>query len=310
MTTKGNRELIWLGLIMGGVLVALVVAYVRNVHDSVKQNASVSERIELVQSLRLALAATSEAQNSAVMATREHDSKSFVEEARMENAAFDRGKTKLSYLVKQRGVENEVGLMEKVDETFREFQRIDNQLLDLAILNSNRKAYDLAFGPARKALQEIDEELSNLIAKQGNSVSEKDFQVLNLANDARIRGLRIQLLLLPHIAESSDQKMDELEAQIAEEDQGIRRSLELLTRLLSRVDSTGIATITSRYHEFEETRTRIINLSRENTDIRSVAIALNEKRKAMLACEDALAALENAIRSERIATTLPSGRGQ
>ncbi len=28
MSTKGNRELIGLGLIMGGVLVALVVAYV------------------------------------------------------------------------------------------------------------------------------------------------------------------------------------------------------------------------------------------------------------------------------------------
>ena len=56
---------------MGGVLVALVAAYVRNVHDSVEQIASISERIELIQSLRLALAATSEAQNSAVMATRE-----------------------------------------------------------------------------------------------------------------------------------------------------------------------------------------------------------------------------------------------
>ena len=162
MSTKGNRELIGLGLIMGGVLVALVVAYVRNVHDSVKQNASISERIELVQALRLALAATSEAQNSAVMANREHDSKSFVEEARMENAAFDRGRVKLAELVKQRADKNEVGLIEKVDETFREFQ----------------------------------------------------------------------LLLLPHIAESSDQKMDDLEAQIAEEDRGIRKNLESLTKLL------------------------------------------------------------------------------
>ena len=71
MSTKSYRELIWLGLIMGGVLVALVAAYVRNVHDSVEQIASISERIELIQTLRLALAATSEAQNSAVMATRE-----------------------------------------------------------------------------------------------------------------------------------------------------------------------------------------------------------------------------------------------
>lgn len=72
MPTKGNRELLWLVLIMGGVLGALVVTYVRNVHDPVAQIASMSERIELVQAMRLALAAASEAQNSAVMATREH----------------------------------------------------------------------------------------------------------------------------------------------------------------------------------------------------------------------------------------------
>lgn len=310
MSTKGKRELVVLGLIMGGVMVALAVAYVRNVHDSAKHNANISERIELVQALRLALAATSEAQNSAVMATLEQVSKSFAEQARMENAAFDRGRMKLAELVKQRADKSEMELIDKIDQTFRDFQRIDNALLDLAIQNSNRKAYDLAFGPARKTLKEIDEELSKLIVDRENSVSERKFEVRNLANDARIRVLRIQLMLLPHIAESSDKKMDELEAQIAEEDQGMRKNLESLTQLLSRGDSTGIAKITSRYDEFEEIRTRIILLSRENTDIRSVSIALNEKRKAMLACEDALAALENVIRSERIATTLPSRRGQ
>ena len=310
MSTKGNRELIWLALIMGGVLVSLVLVLVRNDRDPTAQFASMSERIELVNAMRLALAATSEAQNSAVMAASEHDSNSFIQEARAQNADFDRGKIELAKLVKKRGDENEVGLLEKVDQTFREFRRIDNQLLDLASQNSNRKAFDLAYIPAKKVLQEIDDELSHMVAHPGKPSSEKDIEILNLASDARIRGLRIQLLLLTHIAELSDQKMDEFEVQIADEDRGIHKDLESFRTLLSRSDSAVIETISSRYSEFEETRTRILKLSRENTNLRSVAIALNEKRKAMLACQDALATLENAIRSERIVTMIPSGRGQ
>ena len=45
---------------------------------------------------------------------------------------------------------------------------------------------------------------------------------------------------------------------------------------------------------------KIIWLSRENTNVRSLSIALSEKRTAMLAVQDSLAALENAIQRERI----------
>jgi hypothetical protein len=41
-----------------------------------------------------------------------------------------------------------------------------------------------------------------------------------------------------------------------------------------------------------------------------VAIALNEKRKASVACQDALAALEQAMQAEPITTIIPQGRGQ
>jgi hypothetical protein len=39
-----------------------------------------------------------------------------------------------------------------------------------------------------------------------------------------------------------------------------------------------------------------------------VAIALKEKSKAMLACQDALVALQHLIQAEPIATTIPGGR--
>ena len=66
----------------------------------------------------------------------------------------------------------------------------------------------------------------------------------------------------------------------------------------------------SRYMEFENLKSQIVELSRKNTDLRAVGIALKEKRKAMLACQDALVALEQAIRAEPITSTIPSGRSQ
>ncbi len=59
---------------------------------------------------------------------------------------------------------------------------------------------------------------------------------------------------------------------------------------------------------FNEIRAQIIKLSRENTDVRSVAIALNQKRKVTLMCQDALAALEQAIQQEPVAKAPVSPR--
>jgi hypothetical protein len=58
-------------------------------------------------------------------------------------------------------------------------------------------------------------------------------------------------------------------------------------------------------------RTRILALSRENTNVRSLTIALGQKRNAMSVCEDALYALRQAIAEEPtpVAPSNPRGLG-
>ena len=53
-----------------------------------------------------------------------------------------------------------------------------------------------------------------------------------------------------------------------------------------------------RYARFSELRTQILALSRENTNVRSLAISLDQKRKAMWMCQDALHALQQEIAGE------------
>ena len=93
-------------------------------------------------------------------------------------------------------------------------------------------------------------------------------------------------------------------------DRIVRENFAVLSTLLPESKKSNIETAMSRYMEFENLKSQIVELSRKNTDLRAVGIALKEKRKAMLACQDALVALDQAIRAEPITSTIPSGRSQ
>ena len=139
-------------------------------------------------------------------------------------------------------------------------------------------------------LQEMDTALSRVVAK--NAAAPEARNITLLAFGAQIAALRIQALLAPHIAEESDQKMDELEARMTREDQVVHKDLDELAKLPVFSGDTDLETATSDYAKFSKIRTQILALSRENTNIRSLTISLNQKRKVMLLCQDALAALQ------------------
>ena len=64
----------------------------------------------------------------------------------------------------------------------------------------------------------------------------------------------------------------------------------------------------SRYAQFRELKSQILALSRENTNVRSLSISLNQKRKVMLDCHDILSSLQEAIQKEPIEATTYLGR--
>jgi hypothetical protein len=310
MSDKGNaRELIWVVAGGLGLMVAFfTMLYVRGDPDPAALIAFKEKRLALVNAMRLSLAAASEAQNSAVMSTSDKDTKAFADQARIATTALERGQIELNKLLKENGDSNEAELMNRFDQALREFQQIDKQLLDLAVQNSNRKANDLAFRPAMTLLKQMDEALSRVVAEHAESPAENGLRAVQLASDIRIGILRMQVLLLPHIAEPSDQKMDELEAQLSAEDRNVRENFAALSAQLPQSEQADLETATSRYADFDKLKSEIITLSRQNTDLRAVAIALQEKRLAMLACQDALVEIEHAIRAEPISSTIPSGR--
>ena len=301
MTRKsGVKAVLWM-LPGAAVMLSfiLVAAHFYKEQNPAEQLAFKARRVDLVGRMQLALASASEAEKSAVLAITDQDSQTFADQARAATAQLEQERRELEELLKAGGTKSEKDLLAQFSEVFAELQRIDNEVLSLAVKNTNLKAYSLAFGPAADALEEMDAALSRVVAAHADSPDAK--KVMLLAFGARIGALRIQTLLPPHIAEESDQKMDELEALMAKEDKQVRQDLDGLAALPELEGDADLATAVSRYARFTKIKTQILALSRENTNVRSLAISLNQKRKAMILCQDALSALKQAILEEPIA---------
>jgi hypothetical protein len=248
--------------------------------------------------MQLALASASEAEKSAVLAITDQESQRFADQARAATAQLEKERRELDKLLQADGTLGEKDLLAQFSRAFTELQRIDNEVLNLAVKNTNVKAYRLAFGPAAEAVKEMNAALSSLVAAHADSQEAK--RVMLLAFGAQTGALRIQTLLPPHTAEENEQKMDALEAQMAKEDKQVRRDLDGLAALPELGGDADVATAVSRYARFTKIKIQILALSRENTNVRSLAISLNQKRKAMLLCQEALSALKQAILEEPV----------
>jgi hypothetical protein len=220
------KDFVWMaaGAAFFGAIILVVMNVSPNQTPAVRL-ALKDKKIEIVDQMQLALASASEAEKSAVMATTDQDSQTFADQARAATASLEQECAQLGGLLGASGSQQENELLAGFSKTFADFERIDRDLLNLAGQNTNLKAYSLAFGPAAEMLKEVDDALAHIVKDRADSDLPWDKTVILLADDARISALRILALLPPHIAEESDQKMDEMEARMAGEDRAIRKDL-------------------------------------------------------------------------------------
>ena len=171
MTIKpGIKEFLWMAT--GAVILLVVMLVVLHFHTEqspAEQLAFKAKRVDLVARMRLTLASASEAEKSAVLAVTDQDSQTFADQARAATAEVERERKELGELLAAGGTQGEKDLLAQFSKVFTDLQHIDNDLLGLAVKNTNIKAYSLAFGPAADALKEMDTALSRLVAKSAGS---------------------------------------------------------------------------------------------------------------------------------------------
>ena len=106
----------------------------------------------------------------------------------------------------------------------------------------------------------------------------------------------IQVLQAPHIAESDESAMTRIEKRDGNGGGGSpRRAWRTLKTRDQPASRPQLDAATAALDRFMGSTLKIIELSRRNTNVRSLALALGQKRTLTAACEDRLRALQDAL---------------
>jgi hypothetical protein len=287
------------------LLILLFGAYLLGVSRSSRGILSVLKEQDakkrLVSAMLVNLQASSEAEKSAVMAETDEASLTYAEEAQQKAAAVEEDRRELSGLIAGKGPAEEEKLLSEFDAAWTQYQALDQEILGLAVENTNLKALRLSLGPAADALTRFDAALQQLAAAA--TAAPDSAEASSAALQAVVAAHKIQLLQSRHIAEPSDPEMDRMEAEMSDLDKQASGALETLSKLIGPTQQAEMAQAQAAYQEFQKVQTQILDLSRRNSNVRSLALSLGKKRLATASCTEALTALQKSIRSEKSSAT-------
>ena len=278
-TTMGpkTRTALTLGLVLAALAAALTAALLvygpRNNMEA--RHARIARKADLVTRMRADLYAAAQSEKSAVLAETDEASKDFAAAA---VAAVGRVDAGLAQFRKLGGDPAEEALTRDFAAAFDEYRKVDQEVLTLAVQNTNLKALALSFGPAQAALADMERALAPLA---GNNVH---------AQKALAETLRIQSLHAPHIMEKTEKRMDALEQDMARAARSARSALAALPAGPER------AAAQAAFARHEKLTAQVLSLSRQNTNVRSLTLSLERKTKVLAACVESLRVLEGFLR--------------
>lgn len=241
------------------------------------------EARRLASELHVEFTKATEASNRAVMADTDEASTAAAGEARGSRQLVEKDVEALRSILQALGYSEDLRMLEGFIGRFDEYRRVDDEILPLAVENTNLKAQRLSFGAGQEAASAFSaavEEAARAAKGKGACCAQA------AAASARAALLEIQVLQAPHIAESDDAAMTRLETQM---ELSTRKARAALTELKAP------AAAAAALERFVALNTQIIGLSRRNSNVRSLALSLGRKRMVTAACEDDLQALKQAL---------------
>ena len=259
------------------------------------------KKTEIISRMRASLLTSVDAEKSAVMADTDEASRAFADQSRQAADAVDRDRRELGLLVEKDHTEREIELLREFDGCWAESRKIDQVLLELAVENTNIKAANLSFGEGSLALERYEQALMGL--KRNEPSSRTENQIAELVWNALTAGLKIHYLHAPHIAAANDDQMDTIEAEIRQQNEVIISSLSKLKRLVPQEKQATLREAEAAYGELARVTAEVIDLSRQNTNIKSFELSLGRKRKVSAQCDEILIKLEEGVRSKAFTGT-------
>jgi hypothetical protein len=259
-----------------------------------------AEARRLASDLRVQISKGAEAANRAVMAADDEASAAAAREAQQATQAADRDVEQLRPILGSLGYSEDLRLLDAFAERFTEYKTLDAEILPLAAENTNLKAQQLSFGPAREASKAFRDALAGAV----RAAPARDARAVEaLAAHAGAAVLEVQVLHAPHIAEADDAAMARLEEEMAASRATARRALGELRKVLGTAGAAQMSAATEALDRFEKINAELVTLSRRNSNVRSLALSLGRKRTVTALCDDQLRALEEALAKHAFSAT-------
>jgi hypothetical protein len=121
------------------------------------------------------------------------------------------------------------------------------------------------------------------------------WRVAALSAQAVANVREIQVLEAPHIAEADAAAMSRLEAAMATAASAARSEIDTLGGVMPAGSRPRLAAARTALDHFMAIHAEIMTLSRRNSNVRSLALSLGQKRAVTAKCEGILHALQEAL---------------
>ena len=259
-----------------------------------------AEAHRLASHLHVQFSRASDASNRAVMADTDDASVAAAREAEQARQAVEQDVEALRRILEDLGYRDEVQQLDEFKVRFAQYRALDDDILPLAVENTNIKAQRLSFGPAQDAVNAFRQsiEAAGRLAAAKNAVA-----VEALVAKATAAVLEVQVIQARHIAESDEAAMSRMEAAMLKSEAAARNALDGVKGLLPPAAGAQLTTAASALDRFTAANTEIVKLSRRNSNVRSLALSLGKKRTVTAECDDLLQALEDALATHHFAAT-------
>ena len=250
-----------------------------------------SEARQLSADLAVQFTKATDAANRAVMADTDETSVTFAHEAEQATDAVQKDADALAPALQSLHYTDESRMLADFAGKFKEYRALDRSILDLAVENTNLKAQRLSFGPAQEAADAFRDALKTVTPSSATDT----WHVAALVAQAQTTVREIQVLQSPHIANADEAVMTRMEKEMSTSEMTARHALEALRPLVAPASRPKLAAATAAFNTFMELNTQIIGLSRRNSNVRSLALSLDQKRTIIAACDTSLHALQSAL---------------
>jgi hypothetical protein len=258
-------------------------------------SAQLDESRRLAADLRVQFAKASEAADRAVMADTDDASTTYAKDAETAAGVVQRDVASLEPLLSGLKLEKEPQLLTDFEKHWGDYGKFAGDLLKLAVENTNLKAQALAFGPIRKSADDFQ----GALAAVAESAPAKDHcHVEELVAEATLAVRDIQVLQGPHIAESGDGAMTEMEQKMTAAEAKAQDAVKALQTMTPDKPPAQLATAVAAFDAFKKSSDELVRLSRLNSNVKSLDMALHDKPPLAAACDESLRQLQEALTAE------------